>query len=229
MRDRFVYGAHTMSMRGPETQQAASEPATNGGKQPLLPVQSEEAVNSVNSVPVPSPLTAFLTRSELVPHVLQLEKSLLVIKEHDYANAPDRAAILQASVFLEHTSEPTNSNDVARTAETSCVGPRAAPHDELLNCCGELARLRRSLLRRDENVASRHLRDVVSLQAALVREQQEQLYAKDRELASIRKDRDQVRSKAGFPSFPPFVAILIIHQCASFGVYIYESTVVLSI
>ena len=202
MRDRFVYGAHTMSMRGPETQQAASEPATNGGKQPLLSVQSEEAVNSVT---IPSPLTAFLTRSELVPHVLQLEKSLLVIKEHDYANVPDRAAILQASVFLEHTAEPTNSNDVARTAGTSC-----APHDELLNCCGELARLRRSLLRSDENVASRHLREVVSLQAALVREQQEQLYAKDRELASIRKDRDQVRSKAGFPSFSPFVAILII-------------------
>ena len=193
MREGFVYGAQTMSMRGPDTLEASSEPTQNGGEQPFSPGQSEEAVAGLNTMPVPSPLTAFLTRSELVPYVLELEKSLLVSKEHDYAKAPDRVAVLQATTILERKAETTSENDRAATeAVCGSSGSRPTPYDDLLNCCGELARLRCSLLRSDENVTSRHLREVVGLQASLVREQQEQLYCKDRELASIRKDRDQV-------------------------------------
>lgn len=198
MKEWFVYGAQTMSMRGPDTQ-AASGPNKNGGEQ--LCGQSEEAVVSLNTVPLPSPMTIFLTRSELVPYVLELEKSLLVSKEHDYAKAPDRAAILQATTIFDRKAETTNHNDEART-EAGCGSSGTASYDELFNCCGDLARLRSSLLRTDENVASRHLREVVSLQASLVREQQEQLYAKDRELASIRKDRDQVGPSRGFAVSP---------------------------
>ena len=198
LKERFVYGAQIMSMRGPDTHQAASEPAKNGGEQLYSPGQSEEAVVSLNTVPIPSPLTTFLTRSELVPYVLELERSLLVSKEHDYAKAPDRVAVLQATTVFERKAETTNHSDEART-EAGCSST-AAPYDKLLNSYGELARLRCSLLRSDENATSRHLREVVSLQASLVREQQEQLYAKDRELASIRKDRDQVGARV-FPSF----------------------------
>lgn len=199
MKEWSVYGVQIMSMRGPDTHQAASEPNKNGGEQ--LCGQSEEAVVSLNTVLIPSPVTTFLTRSELVPYVLELEKSLLVSKEHDYAKAPDRAAVLQATTVLERKAETTDHNDEART-DTGCGSSRTASYDELLNCCGDLARLRSSLLRRDENVASRHLREVVSLQASLVREQQEQLYAKDRELASIRKDRDQVSPIRGIAFSP---------------------------
>ena len=184
-------------MRGPDTLEASSEPAKNGGEQLFTPDQSEEAADSLNTMPVPSPLTTFLTRSELVPYVLELEKSLLVSKEHDYAKAPDRAAILQATTVIERKAEATNEDEHDRAApEAVCGSPdsRPTPYLDLLNCCGELARLRCSLLRRDENVTSRHLREVVGLQASLVREQQEQLYCKDRELASIRKERDQVGS-----------------------------------
>ena len=180
-----------MSMPGPDTLEAAPGPAKNTREELISPDRSEEAVACLNTAPIPSPLTAFLTRNELVPFILELEKSLLVSKEHDYAKAPDRTAIFQATTILERKAETT---DARGRTETTC-GSRAPPYDELLNCCGMLAKLRCSLLRDDDEVTSRHLREVVSLQAALVREQQEQLYCKDRELASIRKDRDQVNQK----------------------------------
>ena len=178
-----------MSMPCSDTLEAASGP---GREERFSPPRSEEA-GSLKTMPVPSPLTTFLTRNELVPFVLELEKSLLVSKEHDYAKAPDRAAVFQATTLLERKPQTTNHDDSTRS-EASCGSScsRMAPCDELLNCCGELTRLRYSLLRSGEKTAARHLREVVSLQAALVREQQEQLYCKDRELASIRKDRDQV-------------------------------------
>lgn len=188
MKERFVYGVQTMSMPGPDTLEVASEPVIDDSERLLSPGQSEEAVPSLNSVPYPSPITTFLSRSDFVPFILELEKSLLVSKEHDYAKAPDRVAILQATTVFERTTESTSDSYGPRTD----AGARAEAFDELLNCCGELAQLRSGLLRNGENVTSRHLREVVGLQAALVREQQEQLYCKDRELASVRKERDQV-------------------------------------
>lgn len=178
-----------MSMPCSDALEAASGP---GREERSSPGQSEEA-GSLKTMPIPSPLTTFLTRNELVPFVLELERSLLVSKEHDYAKAPDRAAIFQATTLLERKAETTNHDDSTR-GEVLCGSScsKMAPSDELLNSCDELTRLRYSLLRSDENVTARHLREVVSLQASLVREQQEQLYCKDRELASIRKDRDQV-------------------------------------
>lgn len=175
-----------MSMPGPDTQERAAGPAEDGGEPSG---KSEEAGATPNP---PSPLPAFLRRSELVPIVLELEKSLLVSREHDYAKAPDRLAVLQATTLLERKSDgPTDPR----------AGPRGAELCEnLLNCRVELGRLRRGLLLRGsgedgrESANCRHLRAVVGLQASLIREQQEQLYAKDRELASIRKDRDQVRN-----------------------------------
>ena len=174
-------------MPGPDTQEPATGPARNGGERLFPPGQSEEAAAGCNPAPAPSPLTTFLTRRELVPFVLELEKSLLVSREHDYAKAPDRLAILQATTLLERKTEGAVNGGEARTTS------RAELCDELLNCRGELGRLRRSAPRSEENATCRHLRAVVGVQAALIREQQEQLYCKDRELASIRKDRDQVR------------------------------------
>lgn len=193
MRERFVCGAQTMSMPGPDTLEPASGSARNGDGQLFPPGQSEEAAVHSRSSPTPSPLTTFLTRSELVPFVLELEKSLLVSKEHNYAKAPDRVAVLQATTLLERRSEADICHQEGG-GEAKTGSSRAEQCGELLNCCGQLGRVRRSvLLCSDESATSRHLRAVVGLQAALIREQQEQLYSKDRELASIRKDRDQVR------------------------------------
>jgi hypothetical protein len=182
-----------MSMPGPDTLEPASGPATNGDGQLLPPGQSEEAPVATGITPYPSPLSTYLTRSELVPFVLELEKSLLVSREHDYAKAPDRLAVLQATALLERSSDGAITHNSGRGVEAKTESSRAEQCEELLNCCGELGRLRRSaLLCSGENATSRHLRAVVGLQASLIREQQEQIYTKDRELASIRRDRDQV-------------------------------------
>ena len=204
MKERFVCGAQAMSMRGPEYNQATSGAAMKGGEQLRPPAQSEEAL-AVCSRNAPCPLTTFLTRSEFVPYILEQEKSLLVLKEHDYAKAPDRAAVLQASSILGREAEiPKSSGE----ANGSSVSPKPTVNEELLCCFGELTRLRYNMLRSDEGRASRHLREVVRLQAALVREQQEQLYTKEKELASIRKERDQVRSK-GIP-------VTQLQQCSNY-------------
>ena len=189
MRERFVCGAQTMSMPGPDTLEAASGVDRNGGGQPFPPGPSEEAAAPSDVAPAPSPLATFLTRSELVPFILELEKSLLVVREHDYAKATDRVAVLQATTLLERKTEAATTLEDEARQERGPEGPRG---EQLLNCTGELARLRRSVLRSDESAATQHLRGLVGLQAALIREQQDQLYCKDRELASIRKDRDQV-------------------------------------
>lgn len=198
---RSICGVQAMSMRGPNIHQTATGPSTKGGEQPY-PLPPNDDTAAVGSVAVPSPLTAFLTRRELVPYVLHLEKSLLVLKEHDYAKAPDRAAILQSTSILEHATNG-NEDTKAKSRESDGRSPKPATSNELLNSFGELTRLRCHLLRSNEDAASKHLREVISLQAALVREQQEQLYAKDRELASTRKERDQVRCvcSVGFSHF----------------------------
>ena len=188
MRERFVCWAQAMSMRGPEYQQTTSGAVVKDGEQLCLPAQSEEAP-AKTSGSIVSPLTTFLTRSEFVPYILEQEKSLLVIKEHDYAKAPDRAAVLQASSMLEKEAESRNYN--GREGE-EFAAPKPVDSDQLLSCFGELTRLRYSLLRSEDRREAKHLREVVGLQAALIREQQEQLYLKERELASTRKDRDQV-------------------------------------
>jgi hypothetical protein len=185
-----------MSMPGPDTLEPASGPATNGDGQLLPPGQSEEAPVATGITPYPSPLSTYLTRSELVPFVLELEKSLLVSREHDYAKAPDRLAVLQATALLERSSDGAITHNSGRGVEAKTESSRAEQCEELLNCCGELGRLRRSaLLCSGENATSRHLRAVVGLQASLIREQQEQIYTKDRELASIRRDRDQLEAR----------------------------------
>ena len=176
-----------MSMPGPDTLVGASGAGRNEGRQPFPGDPSEEAAAASDAAPAPSPLSTFLTRSELVPFILELEKSLLVTREHDYAKAPDRVAVLQATTLLERKTEAATTLDGG--ARTEAGGFRA---EQLPGCCGELAGMRRNMLISDENTTFRHLRGVVGLQAAIIREQQEQLYRKDRELASIRKDRDQV-------------------------------------
>ena len=225
MKERIVCGPQTMSMPGPETLEPASGPARNGDGQLFPPGQSEEAAVASGTPPAPSPLGTFLTRRELVPFVLELEKSLLVSREHDYAKAPDRVAVLQATTLLERRSNAAiTRNSVGGGDEARNESSRAEQCEELLNCCGDLGRLRRSaLLCSDESATSRHLRAVVGLQAALIREQQEQLYTKDRELASIRKDRDQVSERAS--AVPLFLCsiytkgiVILKCGCASIGI-----------
>ncbi len=140
-----------------------------------------------------SPLSTLLSHRNLAPVVLEHEKAFLVIKEHDYAKAPDRPELLQLSALLASEEE-----DSAARGATSEVQPeltslsRRTMRDMLLNCQGAVLGLRGSFARGDERSHSRQLREVVSLQVSLIREQQEQLYQKDRELNAARKEKEQV-------------------------------------
>ena len=134
-----------------------------------------------------SPLLGLLACRELLPPVLEHEKALLVMKEHDYAKAPHRPEILQLSVSLERVRE---DGEAVEEGEGSCDATRT-----LLNCRNDLLKLRESLVgeARIEPVVTSHFREVVGLQVALLREQQEQLYHKDSELNAMRKEKEQVR------------------------------------
>ena len=149
-----------------------------------------------------SPLLGLLACKELMPQVLEHERALLVMKEHDYASQPFRPEILQLSYTIQPTSEEGNRGGEAATAtctaedsgervEEECFGANRT----LLNCRNDLLKLRASVSASSscEPVVTSHFREVVGLQVALLREQQEQLYRKDNELNAMRKDKEQVR------------------------------------
>ena len=142
-----------------------------------------------------SPLLGLLACKELMPQVLEHEKALLVMKEHDYASQPFRPEILQLSYTIQPTSEEgSRGGEVAAATaehdEEECFGANRT----LLNCRNDLLKLRASVSASSscEPVVTSHFREVVGLQVALLREQQEQLYLKDKELNNMRKEKEQV-------------------------------------
>ena len=140
---------------------------------------------TVGSSSASSPLLGLLACRELLPQVLEHEKALLVMKEHDYAKSPYRPEILQLSLSLQPTRE---DGETVEEGEESCPANRT-----LLNCRNDLLKLRESVGSQCEPVVTSHFREVVGLQVALLREQQEQLYHKDSELNAMRKEKEQVR------------------------------------
>ena len=141
-----------------------------------------------------SPLLGLLACRELLPQVLEHEKALLVMKEHDYAKAPHRAEVLQLSFSIETAREDGGATvEGEEGGEGDSTG--LTNGSALLNCRNDLLKLRESMNSRCEPVVTSHFREVVGLQVALLREQQEQLFHKDGELNAIRKEKEQVREK----------------------------------
>lgn len=168
----------------------------NVAKSPGVP--EEKACKAVSSLAEPcpdmpegshyptSPLLGLLACRELLPQVLEHERALLVMKEHDYAKSPHRPEILQ----LSYSVQPTVDDGEATEEEDESTGANST----LLNCRNDLLKLRESVSSSCEPVVTSHFREVIGLQVALLREQQEQLYHKDSELNAIRKEKEQVRS-----------------------------------
>lgn len=172
--------------------QKACKPSLAREPFPGMPVPEE----TIQYYPT-SPLLGLLACKELMPQVLEHERALLVMKEHDYASQPYRPEILQLSYTVQPTSEEGNRGGEAATAtaeleggEEECFGANRT----LLNCRNDLLKLRASVSASSscEPVATSHFREVVGLQVALLREQQEQLYHKDSELNVMRKEKEQV-------------------------------------
>ena len=123
----------------------------------------------------PTCMLGLLRRPELLPAVLEFEKTMLVIKEHSYARAPDRPEVLQLSNI--HAIDLSSQDEDANT---------------LLNARTDLLQLRESIgNERSEPSVVGHLRQVVGLQVALIRDQQEQLYEKDRDMNAVKKEKEQ--------------------------------------
>ena len=132
-----------------------------------------------------SPLLSIFSSKEIVPRILDYEKAILVIKEHDYAKKPERAEVLQLSSIIE--AFPFASEGQTETTEFS------DPVSVLMNATKDIQDLRESLCRREDSLISSQLRELVSIHIELIREQQEQLHDKDKELSTVRKDKEQVR------------------------------------
>ena len=131
-----------------------------------------------------SPLLRILSSKEIAPTILEYEKALLVMKEHDYAKGPERPEILKLSSLLEEPCEIMKGGEQ--------LVDSLADINVLLNVRKDLLQFRESVSKRDENLVSSHQREVIGMQIDLIREQQEQLHDKDKELNTVRKDKEQV-------------------------------------
>lgn len=171
-----------MSMRG-----SGGEEKSPSGAEVRLPEEStRQSYSPAAQRCEVSPLLSVFTSKEIVPKILEYERALLVMKEHDYAKAAERQEVLKLSSLLTEVLPPTEES-------RESVDP-LADIDTLLNSRKELLLFRQSLSKREDSVVSDHLREVVGMQIELIREQQEQLHDKDKELNTIRKDKEQVRT-----------------------------------
>lgn len=143
----------------------------------------------------PTPLLRIFSSREIVPKILEYEKALLVMKEHDYAKSEDRPGILKLSSLL--SVPPLPSEEPKEDAQAmDCVSTLLSTRKDLLQC-------RENMFERERNLISNHQREMIGMQIELIREQQEQLHDKDKELNTVRKDKEQVslerREQGNFP------------------------------
>ena len=171
---------------------SVNEQDKSNSSEKLTPEASKANNDTVSLKPCPvdlnrcfSPMLGVFGHKEVVPSLLEYEKALLVIREHSYAKAPDRPEVLQLSnVHAKDLNGPKEEQEDINT---------------LLEARTGLLHLRESLSNeRSEHSVVCHLRQVVGLQVALVREQQEQLHEKDRELNAVKKEKEQVRNASTF-------------------------------
>ena len=131
------------------------------------------------------PLAALLACREVCSSVMEHEKAILVMKEHDYAKAPE---LTQLAPFLRRLTEDEqkHSPDIS-----SNENRRQREDSELYSVRQSLAEVRLNLLL-GESSTSTHLKNMVTLQAALIHELQEQIYFKDVETNKVRREKEQV-------------------------------------
>ena len=157
---------------------------------------SQDAISTATRCEV-SPLLRIFSSKEVVPKILEYEKALLVMKEHDYAKASERPGIAKLSSLLSEPEPLCEDSRPALQQVDSMVDLNA-----LLSIRKDLALFRESLTKREDSVLPNHCREVIGMQIELIREQQEQLQDKDKELSTARKDKEQVRASLSNQSPP---------------------------
>lgn len=169
--------------------------------------ESDEAVEpTATAQGVCSPLLCLLTSKETVPRLLECEKAILVAREHDYDRVPERCeltqitpAILQAAgseraqqVLVECTDATPRTCESRKISRHHGTRRSTSLRNALLDSQKMLLSARQDLLKPPEDTVSAHVREMVSLQASLIRELQEQLHVQGLELCSVRKEKEQV-------------------------------------
>ncbi len=192
-----------MSMRVPGGEENYAEPSSKALVRAVEGPSNQSSSASDNTssrkYDIP-PLLRIFTSKEIVPVIFEYEKAILVMKEHDYARVPERKEVLKLSSLLDEA--PLLYEEQQRDSQ-----PPGAFSDltMLLNTRKDLLQFRASLPKREDGMVTDHHREVIGLQIDLIREQQEQLHDKDKELCTVRKDKEQVSSLAcssmagGFP------------------------------
>jgi len=132
-----------------------------------------------------SPLLRIFASKDVAPKVLEYEKAILVMKEHDYAKKQERAEVQQLSSLVQELSD-------APQEKPSVPEEASDPVSVIMNLRKEIHEFRNSLARSEDGLITSQLRDLVSMHIELIREQQEQLHDKDKELSTVRKDKEQV-------------------------------------
>ncbi len=125
-------------------------------------------------------LAAILACREASPGIMEHEKTILVMKEHDYAKTPDMTQL--APLFRLLTEEAVTSDNRKSFRKGSA---------ELFNVRQTLSHVRTSLLK-DDGAVSNHLNKMVSLQSTLIHELQEQVFYKGLETTTIKREKEQV-------------------------------------
>lgn len=139
-------------------------------------------------------MAAIMSCREASSGIMEHEKTILVMKEHDYAKTPDMS---QLAPFFRFLSEERGvDNDQSRMK----IGHKGS--GKLSSVRKALADNRASLLV-DESPLSNHLSSMVSLQATLINQLQEQVFCKGVETSTIKREKEQV----------PYVYIYIYIMC----------------
>ena len=133
--------------------------------------------------PLPT-LAAILACREASPGIMEHEKTILVMKEHDYAKTPDMSQL--APLFRRLTGDGMGSDTLPMRTKPLRKG------SELFKVRQALADARTSLLEEDGAI-SNHLNKMVSLQATLIQQLQEQVFFKGLETTTVRREKEQVK------------------------------------
>lgn len=148
------------------------------------------------SVPVAtegsSSLAALVCCREASGEIMEYEKAVLVTKEHDYNKGPE---LTQLAPLLKSAWPPLNIRDEVSTVGVGKKSRTKGPSHkvELLSVINSLSLARESLLSSEGNGASSHLSSMVSLQATLIHELQEQLHVREVETNTVRREKEQVQ------------------------------------
>ena len=143
------------------------------------------------SVPVAtagsSSLAALVSCREVSGEMMEYEKAVLVTKEHDYVKGPELTQLAPLLKSAWPAREEVSTDDVGKKKPG-----KQSQKVELLSVINSLSLARENLLSDENGGASSHLASMVSLQATLIHELQEQLHVREVETNTVRREKEQV-------------------------------------